>query len=83
MTNKVDYLPVWKKGATAEERLSELSIMARNDPQRFSRMVVLYTEEMPNGAWKPRVISTGLHNDMEVVGSLYMAINHVYDRMCE
>lgn len=40
------YLPVWKAGATAEERLLELAMMARVHPDRFKRFIVAYQEDL-------------------------------------
>ena len=45
--DNVEYLPVWKAGATAEERFSELAILARLKPERFNAMIVIYEEELP------------------------------------
>jgi DNA repair ATPase RecN len=37
-------MPVWKKGATAEERLQELAQIARKHPEQFSNFVIVYQE---------------------------------------
>jgi hypothetical protein len=37
-------MPVWKKGATAEERLQELAQIARKHPEQFSKFVIVYQE---------------------------------------
>ena len=42
--NNVDYLPIWKKGATPGERLEELALIARKHPGRFERFVICYVE---------------------------------------
>lgn len=47
MTATVDYLPIWKKGATPEERFQELAMMARKHPERFTRMVLVYEGDLP------------------------------------
>lgn len=44
------YLPVWKAGATAEERLLELAMMARVHPDRFKRFVVAYQEDLASAS---------------------------------
>jgi hypothetical protein len=45
MSATIDYLPVWKQGATAEERLLELAIMAKKKPEIFSKFALVYIEE--------------------------------------
>ena len=42
---KISTLPVWKKGASAEDRFNELAMMAREHPERFNKIVVLYEED--------------------------------------
>lgn len=54
MTDVVDYLPIWKQGATAAERLEELMMIARKHPERFSQFVLVYVEKKPNGGVKVR-----------------------------
>ena len=44
-SNNVSYLPVWKAGATAEEFLLELAVMARVDPSRFASLIVVACSE--------------------------------------
>lgn len=43
-TNKIALMPIWKKGATPEERLLEVAHMARENPERFSKMALIYAE---------------------------------------
>lgn len=45
----VDYLPLWKRGATPGERLREVALIADKHPERFGKMVVVYTEENEQG----------------------------------
>lgn len=45
MTASVDYLPVWKKGATAAERLRELAFVAEKHPDIFEKWVIVYCED--------------------------------------
>jgi hypothetical protein len=54
LTADIDYLPVWKAGATAEERLLELAAIARKHPERFSVFAITYVEKKPNGGIKVR-----------------------------
>jgi hypothetical protein len=49
MTENVLILPVWKKGATAEEWFYDLALLARTHPERFSRMVLIYEEISEDG----------------------------------
>jgi len=42
-------LPIWKKDATAYERLSELALLALEKPEKFSQFVLVYQEQMLNG----------------------------------
>jgi hypothetical protein len=41
---EIGYLPIWKKDATAEERLLELAIMAKVHPERFAKFIIIYQE---------------------------------------
>jgi len=58
MTADIDFLPVWKKGATSHERLSELSEIARKYPKRFARFVIFYEEDLENDQSITRYIGT-------------------------
>ena len=52
----IDYLPVWKKGASVHERLYELAEMARKHPERFDKWLIAYQELRPNGNTLARVL---------------------------
>ena len=45
MTATVDYLPIWKKGATPGERLRELAFIADKHPDWFRKWVLVYCED--------------------------------------
>jgi hypothetical protein len=45
MTASVDYLPIWKKGATAAERLYELAQVAEKHPDWFDKWVLVHCED--------------------------------------
>lgn len=45
MTASIDYLPIWKKNATAAERLYELAQMAAKHPDLFDKWVLVYCED--------------------------------------
>lgn len=49
-------LPIWKKDASAYERLSELALLAREKPERFNGFVIVYREVLPNGNWQIRTM---------------------------
>lgn len=49
---EITTLPRWKKGATAYERLSELALMAKEHPEKFSKFCIVYMEVLPNGRWR-------------------------------
>ena len=55
-TDNVEYLPIWKKGATAEEHLLELAMIARKHPERFSKVIIIYHEQIDDR--EPRVSHT-------------------------
>lgn len=67
--DNLDYLPIWKKGATAEEFLQELAMIARKHPERFGKLVLVSEETLPSGetkvAYFTRQVST-----TEVLGLL-------------
>jgi len=66
--DKISYLPVWKKGATAAERFMELSHVASKHPEMFEKFVVLYTEELDDGRFMIRKVASGKMNTAELVG---------------
>lgn len=53
-------LPKWKKGASAYERLSELALLAKEQPEKFDKFVIVYQELLSNGNVKPRTMSFAL-----------------------
>lgn len=57
--SKVRMLPIWKTGATATERLYELSVYAAENPERFERFVICYQETLPNGNLQFRTLQFG------------------------
>lgn len=76
VTASVDYLPVWKKGATTEERLLELAQIAHKHPDHFGRFVIVYEETLPNGNTLVRQMSRGCTTN-EVLGLLELGKNRV------
>ena len=58
--SEISTLPIWKKDATAYERLSELALLAREHPERFEQFVIVYLETVqPSGRWKIRTMEYG------------------------
>jgi hypothetical protein len=47
----IDYLPVWKRGATPGERLREVALIADKHPERFEKMVIVYTQNTEKGIY--------------------------------
>jgi len=52
-------LPIWKKDATAYERLSELAMLAREHPEYFETFVIVYRGTLPCGNWRVRTMEHG------------------------
>lgn len=73
MPDNIEYLPVWKAGATADERLLEVAMMARKHPERFGKLIVVYQEEQEGKRTVNRRASNGCTTN-EFVGILQMAI---------
>lgn len=42
---QVDYLPIFKRNATAAERLYELAMIAEKYPERFQKWILVYCED--------------------------------------
>lgn len=72
MSATIDYLPVWKRDATAEERFLELAQIARKHPERFGKIAVAYEETLANKNTKIRQISSGCTTN-ELIGILELA----------
>lgn len=67
--DNVDYLDVWKKNASAEDRFLEMAMIARKHPERFGKIAIVYEETLANGCTVLRQISNGC-NTNELVGIL-------------
>lgn len=78
MSATINYLPIWKDGATVEERFLELAQIAGKHPERFGRVAVVYEETLPNKHTKIRQISTGCSTN-ELIGILELAKLQVVD----
>lgn len=80
MTKKdnIDYLPFWKANATPEERLSEITAIARKHPEQFSNIIIIYEEVLPDGSNLTRYVSTNL-STKELLGLLDIARAQVHE----
>lgn len=69
--SKIAYLPIWKSKASAAERFYELYMLAKEHPERFVKVAVVYQEKLPReGNWTQiRQISSGCNTD-ELIGIL-------------
>lgn len=76
--DNMSYLPIWKEGATAEERFFELSMMARKNPERFKKVVVVFEETRPNGCTVLRYMSDHLTTN-ELLGIFVVAQTKVLE----
>jgi hypothetical protein len=76
--DNVDYLPIWKKGATAEERLMELALVARKHPERFNRLLVIYQEDKADTSTVTRYTCNG-GTTAELLGLMTMAEWEIMD----
>ena len=64
--SNLSVLPLWKKDATAAERLHELALYAQANPERFSRFVICYREKLPNGNVQYRNLCFGCDLDQQI-----------------
>lgn len=78
----VTSLPIWKRGATAAERFEELAQLAREKPERFAKVFVVYVELLPipvGGEHSPtvtRYITAGV-NTSEAIGLIELGKYHL------
>lgn len=75
--DNVEYLPVWKANATAEERLLELAMMARKHPERFAKFVLVYQEATADDATVTRYAGINT-TTTELLGLLRQAEHEVF-----
>ena len=61
-------LPIWEKGATAYERLSELALLAKEKPELFETFAIVSQETMKSGNWKFRYMDFGTKTIFETIG---------------
>ena len=68
-----EYLPIWKQGATAEERFLELAAVAAKHPEWFEQMTLIYVSHSDDGRTTTRYAGVN-SSTQELLGML---------RMCE
>jgi hypothetical protein len=78
--SNVMLFPRWKSDATPLERVSELESYARKYPEWFSRVVVVYVKEGPDGQTSVNCVSAGTKNCLETIGMLENAKQLVSER---
>ena len=54
--SEITTLPIWKRNASAYDRLSELALLAKEKPERFHDFVLVYRETKPSGNWQIRTM---------------------------
>mgnify|MGYP001593666565 CR=1 FL=1 len=57
--SEITTLPIWKRDASAYDRLSELALLAREKPEFFESFVIVYKEVKQNGNWQIRTMELG------------------------
>lgn len=75
----LDYLPVWKRGATASERLYELAQIAAKHPEYFDKWVIVYCEDNEQ-CLKVRTISGTGTRTIDSLGVLTAGIQEIWER---
>lgn len=81
MSATIDYLPVWKRGATPEERFLELAAIAKAHPERFAKMLTVWVEYLDDGEhFKVQYLSDNLET-LELLGLLTMTIEEVHAKL--
>lgn len=76
MADNVEFLPIWKNNATPEERLMELAMMARKNPERFAKMVVFYQEESEHG-YQTRYVCSEKLDSIQLLGLIELGKDQV------
>ena len=74
MTATISTLPVWKAGASAAEWLEELAALAREKPEQWNRIVVVFDELNVEGLpSKTRQHSYNHPHNTGIIGALEVA----------
>lgn len=72
-------LPIWKKDSTAAEWLEEVAGLARQYPERFDRVVIVFEER--GDSWRTRWHQRNYTANQDVLGTLECAKLEVYEYM--
>lgn len=78
MTASIDYLPIWKKGAPTHERLYELAEIARKNPERFDKWVIVYCEDSDKGLFT-RYMNGEATRTTDCLGVLHAGIQSIWN----
>lgn len=78
MSDNLFMLPSWKLNATAEDRFLELAVMARQHPERFNRLLVVWDYDAPENKTVTRYVSAGCQT-IELLGLLRVAEKRILD----
>lgn len=74
MTATISTLPVWKAGASAAEWLEELAALARESPEKWRRIAVVFEELNSDGLpFKTRIHSYNHEHNTGIIGALEVA----------
>lgn len=82
MNSNVKGLPVWKRGATAEERFLELAQMAREEPGRFEKLIVCWLGTRNGVSGKHSYVVAGC-DAIEALGLATLTVRNVQDVIIE
>ena len=79
---EISTLPIWKKDASAYERLSELALLAKEKPERFDKFVIVYLETTSTGRYRVRLMN---HNTrlVETLGLLELGKLEEFQESCK
>lgn len=80
MSSNVDYLPIWKKNATAGERLRELAMIADKHPEQFEKWVLVYCEDNSQRL-KTRWMNGESTRTLDCIGVLMIGIDTILEEM--
>ena len=74
---EISTLPIWKKDASAYDRLSELALLAKEHPERFEKFAIVYMETLKTGRWRFRVMNFNTHL-IETIGMFQLGVLEEY-----
>lgn len=74
-------LPQWKKGSSPGEWLSECAGMAFENPERWAKIAIVFTEMNENIPKKTRYHCYGIPSNSELLGQLEVGKLLVFDAL--